>query len=149
MNPVPGGGLVGIGAFTLSFLVRALVLEALESIGCCCRIDCALTDCVCACCLSVLRRQSVGFEEFQSLVQPLLESSRRVHEQFANVSVPSVLMVPAKIIDPNERERRFAYFAADDPMTLYVLAPEASDAKTKATTTTTATEDEDTHSSIA
>ncbi|TYZ64158.1 hypothetical protein PybrP1_004452 [[Pythium] brassicae (nom. inval.)] len=88
VNPVPGGGLVGIGAFTLDFL-------------------------------------GLGFEEFRSHVLPLLEGSRSVHEQFVQRSQPSVLMVPAKIVDPNERERRVAYYACEDPMTLFVLARES------------------------
>lgn len=70
----------------------------------------------------------MGFEEFRSHVLPLLESSRSVHEQFMQRSQPSVLMVPAKIFDPNEREQRVAYYAREDPMTLFVPAakPKAS-----------------------
>lgn len=70
--------------------------------------------------------QGVGFDEFRRHVLPLLEGSRGVHEQFVQRSQPSVLMVPAKIVDPNERERRVAYYAREDPMTLFVLAPEVA-----------------------
>ncbi|KAF1328823.1 hypothetical protein FI667_g6511, partial [Globisporangium splendens] len=83
VNPVPGGGLVGIGTFTLDFL-------------------------------------SFGFDEFRNHIDPLLESSRAVHRQFNELSTPSVLMVPAKIINPQERNRKIAYVSPQDPMTLFI-----------------------------
>lgn len=66
--------------------------------------------------------QSFGFDEFRNHISPLLESSRAVHRQFDALSTPSVLMVPAKIVDPHERKRKVAYFASEDPMTLFIIA---------------------------
>ncbi|GAB9471291.1 hypothetical protein Gpo141_00008509 [Globisporangium polare] len=99
VNPVPGGGLVGIGSFTLDFL-------------------------------------SFGFEEFRSHILSLLENSRMVHERFAELSQPSVLMVPAKIVHAGELKQRVAYYAAEDPMTLFIVENAgSSESESKRTST--------------
>ncbi|RLN91324.1 hypothetical protein BBJ28_00014564 [Nothophytophthora sp. Chile5] len=84
VNPVPGGGLVGVGRFSLEFL-------------------------------------SFGFDEFRNHVLPLLENSRALHRQFRDLATPSVLMVPAKLADADGKTRRLAYYAAEDPMTLFIV----------------------------
>lgn len=65
--------------------------------------------------------QSFGFDEFRSHVLPLLESSRALHQQFCELSTPSVLMVPAKVADPSDPQRRVAFFDPADPMTVFIV----------------------------
>jgi hypothetical protein len=65
--------------------------------------------------------QSFGFDEFRSHVLPLLEGSRALHEQFRELSTPSVLMVPAKVADPSDPQRRVAFFDPADPMTVFIV----------------------------
>lgn len=109
VNRVPGGGLVGIGAFNLDFLVRAhsysphATWERSRAV------------------------QSTGFEEFRRHVEPLLENSRAIYSQFLALSAPSVLMVPAKVVDPDAPPQRIAYFAPEDPMTLFLITDTSSD----------------------
>ncbi|DAZ92580.1 TPA: hypothetical protein N0F65_012810 [Lagenidium giganteum] len=85
VNPIPGGGLVGVGLFTLQFMTH-------------------------------------GFDEFRSHVEPLLAQSRSLHEQLAALQTPSVLMVPAKIADPSEGKVPLAYFAPEDPFTIFIIS---------------------------
>lgn len=73
--------------------------------------------------------QGLGFEEFRRHVEPLLENSRAIYSQFQTLSAPSVLMVPAKVVDPNAPPQRIAYFAPEDPMTLFLITDTSSDTK--------------------
>lgn len=59
-----------------------------------------------------------------------------VHERFAELSQPSVLMVPAKIVHAGELKQRVAYYAAEDPMTLFIVENAgSSESESKRTST--------------
>lgn len=72
------------------------------------------------------RAQSLGFDEFRNHVLPLLESSRALHRQFRELSTPSVLMVPAKVTDANDPQRRVAFYDPADPMTVFIVKEAAA-----------------------
>jgi hypothetical protein len=54
-------------------------------------------------------------------MQPLLENSRALHQQFRDLTTPSVLLVPGKLEGQEEGSRRLAYYSANDPATLFVV----------------------------
>lgn len=56
-----------------------------------------------------------------------------MHERFAELSQPSVLMVPAKIVNPGELKQHVAYYAAQDPMTLFIVENAGSEPQSSST----------------